>query len=261
MSTALRQARALAGRSVREIVRQPQVIVSSTTFPLVLVALNEAAMGRATNLAGFPRVDSLVDFLLPTAMVQGIMIASLYGGSELAGDIQDGFFDRLLASPVSRVSILVGRLAGAAALGAFQATVFVVVLVAFGATVKGGVAAVAVLLLVAVLLAVAVGGFAATIALRTGSAEAVDGSFPLIFITLFTSSAFFPRSLMKGWFQDVATYNPLSWIVEGLRELVTVRFEPTAVAQAVGVTAGLAVLFVGLATRTLRWRIRTAGGT
>jgi ABC-2 type transport system permease protein len=252
---AIAQTLALARRSAVGTLRQPSMWFPALIFPLLIAAINSAAMGRSTSLPGFPPVDSFLQFLLPATLIQGVMFGGVMGGADVALDIENGFFERLVASPVSRPAILVGRLAGSALLGGLQAIVFIVVFTIFGAHIDGGIVAVGVLVFMGMVLALAIGGWAAAMALRTGSQEAVQNSFPLIFILLFISSAFFPTDLMTGWFKAVATYNPLTYLIGGARELVIEDFSLAAAAQAIGVAAGLAVLSVAFATAQFRRRL------
>ncbi|MDE0802107.1 MAG: ABC transporter permease [Acidimicrobiales bacterium] len=256
---ALRQSLQLSRRAVSSMLRQPQVLVPSLFFPLFFCALNAAAFDRITGAEPefAAQFDSFLDFLLPATVLQGVLFGSTQAGTEMANDIEIGFFDRLLASPVSRTSILVGRLAGGALLGAAQALFFTGILTLFGASVKGGVGAVAVLVVVSSLLAVGIGGFGVTLGIRTGSAEAVQGAFPLIFVLMFTSSAFFPRDLMSGWYRAVATYNPISWILDSLRDLQTLGWSAEDALVAIVTAAGLAVLSIVVALGALRRRLRT----
>lgn len=249
------QAAALSGRAVRGLLRAPQVWVPSILFPLFFAALNTAALGRSTQVPGFPAADSFLDFLFPATLTQAVLFGSLGAASELAQDIESGFFDRLVASPVSRTAILVGRLAGGAALGAIQAVVFIAMFSVFGAEVKAGVGGLLVLPVVAVLLAVGLGALASALALKTGSVEAVQSAFPLIFISIFASSAFFPKELMRGWFRAVATYNPITWMIEGMRHLVLVGFDAGEAATAVAVPAAITVIGVAVALRALTRRL------
>jgi ABC-2 type transport system permease protein len=255
---ALAQAVVLARRSVVGTLRQPQMWIPSILFPLLIAAVNTAALQRSTRLEGFPDVDSYLDFLLPATVLQGVMFGAISAGSELALDIQNGFFDRLLASPVARLSILVGRLSGAAVLAAVQALVFVLVFLVFGASIAGGLPAVLVLVVTAVLLAVAVGGFGVAIALRSGSQEVVQNFFPLLFVLLYLSSAFFPVALMTGWYHDVASANPLSTMIDGVRALVISGYAGRDALRAVGLSALAAVLALAFALTQLRYRLRAA---
>jgi ABC-2 type transport system permease protein len=249
---------ALARRSILTVARQPAVFIPAIFFPLFIAAVNSSAMGRAIHLPGFPPVESFWQFLLPATMVQGVLFGGITAGADVALDIQDGFFDRLIASPVARTSILLGRLSGASVLGAVQAVIFISIFRLLGAEVAGGLAAVAVLILLAMILAVAVGGLAAAIGLRTGSQEAVQNSFPLVFVIIFLSSAFFPTELMSGWYQTVAQANPLSWVIDAARSLVIDEFSFAEAGQALGIAALLAVLTLALALRQLHRRLAVA---
>jgi ABC-2 type transport system permease protein len=199
--------------------------------------------------------DHYLEFLLVATVVQGVLFGSLGGSSELAQDIESGFFDRLIATPVARWSILVGRLAGSAVLGLIQGLIFLLVFTAFGAHVEGGPAAYVFIPVMATLLALGIGGLSSAMAIRTGSVEAVQGSFPLIFITLFISSAFFPTALMKGWYKAVATHNPISVIIDSMRHQVLYGWDTAEAAKGLAVAVTLVVLAIGLCLLALRHRL------
>lgn len=249
---------ALARRSAVSVARQPELIVPSFFFPLFFVALNTAALGEATRLPDFPEVESMLDFLMATVIVQGVLFGAIASGADLASDIETGFFDRLVASPVPRLSILLGRMGGAVTLGLAQVLGFVSVLLVFGAEIKAGVGGLMVLVAVGALLAVGIGGLSMAMALRTGSAEAVQGAFPLFFVLLFTSSAFFPRELMSGWYGAVADANPMSYLIEGARSMVIDGFSAGEALQSIGIAAAIILLSFTLALRSLQWRVRGA---
>jgi len=249
------QSRALSMRAVLGIARQPQVFIPAIVFPLFFAALNSAAFERTTSLPGFPAADSFLDFLFPATVVQGVLFGGLGAASELAQDIESGFFERLISAPTRRVAILVGRLAGGAALGFFQALLFMGLFTLFGAEVAAGIGGIAVIAVAATILALFVGAVGSAMALKTGSVEAVQGSFPLIFISVFMSSAFFPRQLMQGWFKAVATYNPISWMIEAMRDLVLVGWDSGDALVAILVPVVGAALAVLLALFALRARL------
>jgi len=255
----VRQAAALSWRAVVRFARQPSSWIPATVFPLLLVAVNSSAMARVATLPGVvPPGATFLMYLLPAAIVQGVMFGGINGGSELATDIQTGFFDRLVSSPVSRPAILVGRLGGAMAFGAVQAVFFQLVLWPFGADVEGGIPGRLVLVVVAVLLSLGLGAVAAGLAARTGQAEAVQGFFPLIFILLFLSSAFFPTELMSGVYQKVAEANPLSWLVNGMRYQVLYGFSWSEAATSIGVCLVICAIGLAFATTQIRRRLRVA---
>jgi ABC-2 type transport system permease protein len=247
---------AMSKRSVLAIVRQPALIVPSLVFPLFFAALGSSSFSRATQLPGFPQVDSFLALSLAASVLQGVLFGSVNGGAALAVDIETGFFDRLLASPTSRVSILVGRLAGSALFGSAQALFFTLVMIAFGVNVRAGIGGVLVIAVAGGLLGMAIGGFMAAMALRTGSAEAVQGIFPLLFITMFFSSAFFPRETMQGAYRQIANYNPMSYLYEGMRDLVIRGWSFEAVAKAWLIPVAIGFVSIPLALLALRRRLR-----
>ncbi len=251
----LAQTLAMSKRAILAVARQPSIVIPSLAFPLFFVALGTASFGRAIDIPGFPEVDSFLDFALAGAIVQGVLFGSTVSATALAVDIENGFFDRLLATPTSRVSILVGRLAGGMAYGGFQTALFIAVLMPFGLNVRSGVIGVVVMMVGGILVALAVGALMAAMAIRTGSSEAVQGSFPLLFILLFFSSTFFPRETMRGAYAAIADVNPVSYLAEGFRALTIEPLDATAVAQTVLIPAAMAVGTLAIALRTLRRRV------
>ena len=250
-----RQTVAMSKRSILALVRQPALVVPSMIFPLFFAALGTSSFGRAINLPGFPKVDSFLDFSLAGTIVQGVLFGSVQSGSALATDIENGFFYRLMAAPSSRLGILVGRLAGAAAYGASQTLFFSLLLLPFGMSIKGGPLGVLVMVVSGGLIAIAISGFMAAAALKTGSSEAVQGIFPLVFIMLFFSSAFFPRQTMSGAYKHIADFNPISHLIEGMRDICIDGLSSGAIARAILVPIAIMIVSFTVALRALAQRI------
>ncbi len=255
-SAALRQTLALAKRSTLELFRQPALVVPSIVFPLFFSFLGNSSFGKTTSLPGFPKVNSYLQFQLAGTITQGVLFGSVTGAAALATDIENGFFDRLLASPTSRLSILFGRLAGSVLFGALETAIFVLVLLPFGADVSAGVPGIIAMIISGALISLAVGALMSSVALKTGSSEAVQGTFPLLFILLFFSSAFFPRETMSGVYKTIAGLNPISHLVEGLRALSLDGFTVSATARAILVPMAIAIVALYIASRQLHARLR-----
>ena len=151
---------------------------------------------------------------------------------------------------------MLGRLAGTAALGLFAALWFLAIGLIFGAKIEGGVPGALIAIALVTASALAVGGIGAAIALRTGSASVVQGLFPLVFVVLFLSSAFFPQDLMIEPAKTIAQYNPLSFIVDGIRDPMISGISASEVLRAVLSVAGIAALGLVLSARALRHRLR-----
>ena len=254
----LEQTRSLAIRSVKNTARDPSAWAPAMIFPLILAAIYGAQFSRATELPGFPEVDSFLQFVLPASVLQGVSFFAGDAGVGMATDIQTGFFDRLVTSPAGRLTIFIGRLAGSMVFSAGVATVLIIVFSVFGAPVPGGIVAAVAVVVVAAGLAVAIGGFSLAVAISTGSTEATQAMFPLTFVAVFVSSAFFPTGLMTGWYQQVAEANPVTLIVDPTRRIALEGFDVADFGQALFWIAVVASVSLGLAYRAYRTRVRAS---
>jgi ABC-2 type transport system permease protein len=249
------QARYLAWRSVIRTMRTPIVIVPPLVFPLFLLAINASGLSAATNIPGFP-TSSYLAFALAFPFMQGSIFATNTAGTNIAEDIGNGFFNRLALTPMSGPSLLAGQLTGVLLIGALQAVAFLAAGLAAGATLESGVLGALVLFALSLSIAAAFGAIGLFAGLRTGSSEAVQGLFPLMFILLFLSSATLPRDLISSdWFRTVATINPVSYLIEGLRSLVITGWDGEALGLAFGIAAAIFAIALAAATMALRQRM------
>ncbi len=247
----MRQAAILGRRAVVNTSRIPQSWVPGLFFPLILMTVFSGSFAAAPAFVrGFPEVNGFLDFVIAGVILQATLIGGTVAGTAFAFDLQGGFLDRLIASPASRAAIISGRLIGSVVMALAQTTLFVGLALVFGARIDAGVPGAALVLLFASLLAVAAGGLGVTLALRTRSAEVVEGSFPLFFALMFFSSSFFPRETMSGWFKTVADVNPISWVVEGMRVLI-VGGETGDLLLGLATAILLAAIAVGAAVRAM----------
>jgi ABC-2 type transport system permease protein len=174
----------------------------------------------------------------------------------VANDIETGFLNRLSLTPLRRVALMMGQLAGILALGLIQALTFVAVGIAFGPGIEAGVGGVFVIVALSLVISLGFGLVGAFVALRSGSGEAVQGVFPLFFAALFLSSMALPRDLIEiDWFQTVATYNPVSYMLEGIRSLVITGWDGEAIALGFACAGGLALIALVAASSALRTRM------
>jgi ABC-2 type transport system permease protein len=244
----------LVRRSVVRTLRQPANLVFSFMFPLLLLAVNSGGLDAATNIPNFP-TNSYLTFALAVPFVQGALFASNSAGTNFAEDIESGFLARLSLTPLTRPALLGGQLAGILALGLMQAIVYLAVGEAAGAGFAAGPAGVPVLLALSVLITLGFGSIGALAALRTGSGEAVQGLFPLFFVFLFLSSISLPRDLIAtDWFRTIATYNPVSYLLEAIRSLLITGWDGEALALGFG--CAIAIAAVGLTASSLALRSR-----
>jgi len=245
----------LAQRSVVRTLRQPAMVVPSLVFPLLLLSINTSGLETATHLPGFP-TNSYFQFALAIPFIQGALFSANSAGTNVASDIESGFLNRLALTPLRRVSLMLGQLTGILALGLIQALTFVVVGLAFGDGIAAGPAGVVVLVLLSLTISLAFGAIGAFVALRAGNGEAVQGTFPLFFAALFLSSMSLPRDLIEtDWFRTVATWNPVSYMLEGIRSLVIEGWDAEALALGFACAGGIALIAVAAAGSALRTRM------
>jgi ABC-type multidrug transport system permease subunit len=247
---------ALGRRSVMQTLRRPQLVAPLLIIPTLLLAVQSAGAGRAVDLPGFPPVDSFFDFLIAGAMIQSALLAGNTGGIALAVDIEMGFYDRLLTAPIPRFAIVLGRLAGVGVLGALTTVWFLLIGLIFGARIEEGLLGALTMIVLVALAAVAFGTLGAALALRTGSASVVQGTFPLVFVIVFLSTAFFPADLLLQPAQTIAAYNPLSFVVDAVRDPVISTFSGHELLLGLLAAAGIGAVGLILSSLALRRRIR-----
>jgi ABC-2 type transport system permease protein len=245
----------LARRSVVRTARQPAQIVPAIVFPLFLLAINAGGLDAATRLPGFP-IDSYLTFALAVPFIQGGLFAIMNSGTDLARDIESGFMNRLSLTPMTGAALIAGQLAGVVALGVLQAGIYLAVGLAAGAEFEAGPGGLPVLLALSIAIVFACGFIGTFAALRLGNGEAVQGLFPVFFVFLFLSSMALPRDMIEqDWFQTIATWNPFSYLIEGVRSLFITGWDGEALALAFGVSLAIGLVFLVGAVGSLRIRM------
>ncbi len=256
MSVLAVQVGQLARRSMLKTLRQPFQLFPIIFFPAMLLAVNASGLKAATHLPGFP-THSYISFAIAVAFIQGGMFSLINTGTNLAEDIESGFFNRLALTPLRRTSLIAGLLVGVAVLGVMQSAIYILIGLIAGAHLITGVGGALVILVLGSLVAVGFGAIGCFAALRTGSGEAVQGLFPLFFVFIFLSSGNLPRELLRtGWFHTVATWNPISYLIEGFRSLFISGWDATALGRGFAVALGLVAVGLLAAAAALRTRLQ-----
>jgi ABC-2 type transport system permease protein len=235
----------VARRSVQRTLRQPAIVFPTVVFPLVLLAVNAPGLEAATRIPGFP-TDSYLDFAIAVCFLQGALFALTTSGSELAHDVETGFLSRLSLTPLRTVALLLGQAAGAVAVGLVGTVLYVTVGLIAGVSIETGPGGVVVLFALSLVVCLSFAAIGAFMGLRTGSGEAVQAAFPLMFVLFFLSSINLPRELIEiDWFRTIATWNPISYLVEAFRSLIITGWDWSALWR--GFATALAILVVAAA--------------
>lgn len=245
----------LARRSIARTLRQPALVIPSFLFPLFMLAVLSGAGGQITKVKGFP-THSYITFLLGATMIQIATGAMNTAGNALADDIESGFLNRLMLTPMRGIVLISAQLAGVAVLGAVQASLALLVGIAGGAGVKAGVAGAFVLVALVMVIATAFGAVGVLVAVRTGSPSQVQGLAAIGLALLFMSAMVMPRNLIKAdWFKTIATYNPISYLVEATRSLLITGWDGQALALGCGFAVAAAIVALAAAVASLQRRV------
>ena len=242
----------LCRRAVRETMRQPGVEISNLFIPLFFFFVT---VGAISSIAG-PAfgVENYRGFQLPVAVLQCVAGAASVSGIAIVKDIESGYFDKLLLTPSLRLAIVLGRLIadGIRAI-AFSAAILVVVTLV-GSGMEAGPLGYVVILGLAGLFGSAYSGIGVAIGLRTGNAQAAQAGFLLFFPLLFLSPAFAPKGIFDPWLEFLASLNPVTYLLEGMRSLVLKGWQWDNLAGALAAVVGLGAFTTALALWSLRAR-------
>jgi ABC-2 type transport system permease protein len=188
--------------------------------------------------------------------MQGALFSVMNAGTDLARDVETGFLNRLALTPLRGPALLSGLLAGAVVMGMLQAVTYLLVGLAAGASFAAGVLGVLVIFALSICMTIGFGAIGLFAALRTGSGEAIQGLFPVFFVSLFLSSMALPRNLIQtDWFREIATYNPVSYLIEAIRSLLITGWDGEALALGFGIAATIGVVAMTAASAALRTRL------
>jgi len=231
----------LVRQSVRRTLNDASALVVPIAFPLVILAINVAALHGVTRLPGFP-TRRVVDFAIGLTFLQGALFAAIPAATDLAVDLETGFLERLAMAPVTAGVLLAARLGAVLGAGLVRCGCFLLVALAAGARVATGPGGVAALVVLELLLDAAIASVAFLVALRSRSGEVVQSLFPAFFVFLMLSSALMPRELIDmHWFRLVAEANPVSYLVEAFRSLFIDGWDVRALALGAGIAAAISL--------------------
>lgn len=245
---------AIAGRALRAIPRDIETVVPPVFIALFFFVVNIGTLQKLTE-QGISGLDYKA-FMMATAILLGVTGVSR--APALVLDVQDGYFDRLLLTPVRRLAILLGHMVADVAVACSLTIPIVVLGFILGVRFEAGPLGVLAFILIAALWSLAFAGFGYAIALKTGNPAAVNTSFLLFFPFLFLTSSYVPRDQLTGWLDTVAAWNPVTYVLDGLRTLTMQGWEWTELGQALLAIGVLALISMSLCFAALRGRVRQA---
>ena len=244
----------VAQRAVRQIPREPASVIPALIVPIFFYVLNIGALSKVTGAAAHIDFKS---FELPVAVV--FAVTGVSRASSLVTDIQNGYFDRLTITPVRRLPLLLGLMMADLALVMALAVPVLLVGLGLGVHFRTGFPGMVLFVVLSGIWGLVFTGLPYAIALKTGNPGAVNASFVLFFPITFLSTTFVPKAALEGWLRTVATYNPMTYILAGLRALVSQPWSfptVTAIGDAVLAVGAFGLVSISLALLALRGRVR-----
>jgi len=241
--------RTVAKRAIRLASREPETLIPAIVIPLFFFVVNVGALSDISKFAG---IADFKAFQLPVAIV--FAVTGISRASSLVSDIQSGYFDRLLISPVSRHALLLGLMVSDMLVVVLLSIPVIILGLALGVSFASGVLGILAFILLASLWGLAFTGFPYAIALKTGNPGAVNSSFLLFFPFAFLTTTFLPKAALTGWLATVAAYNPVTYLLDGLRSLTTTGWAAKDLLPALAAIGAVGLLSQILAFRALKGR-------
>ena len=243
-------------RNLVTISRTPAALLPPLAISIFFLVIYDSTLGKAAgfipNLGG----NSYLGFILPLSIVSSSLSGAGIAAQNLVRDIESGYFDKLLLTPISRASLLIGPiLAGAIILG-LQASVVVGIGLIMGLNSATGIPGLLTLIGLAVLLGTGFAGFTVSAALGSGSAAATQGASFIFFPLTFLAPTFVPLDLLDGWLKTAAQFNPITYVLEAMRTLLNTGWNSSVVWQGVIACLILAGAMYALTLFALRVRTR-----
>jgi ABC-type multidrug transport system permease subunit len=243
-------------RSLNEVTRVRGALLPATIAPLIFLLGISGQFGRLTGLEGFP-TDSYLSWIIPLSCLQGAGFAGAATGANLARDIEQGWFDRLLVAPVPRPALVIGPILGGITRSLVPTTVVLVVGLALGGELTGGPVGIVALYVAAAGFCAVAGFWGVFMAVLFRTQQAGPLMQQGVFLAVFLSTAYTPEVLLRGWLAGVAHLNPVTHVLELARQATVASLEPSLEHTVPGLLAlaGLLVVFGALAM----WGLRRMG--
>jgi ABC transporter DrrB family efflux protein len=250
LGTDMRMVWSLMRRGINEVLRVPGAAIPGIMAPTIFICGLTAVFGSLTLLPGFT-TDDYMTFILPVGFLQGAGFTGAATGVNLARDIELGWFDRLLASPAPRWVLLAGMVLSASLRALMPVTLLVIVGLSLGVHFPG-VDGLLIAIVFAAAFAATTATYAVTLALRFKTQAAAPLMQAGVFMAVLFTTSYAPQKLLTGWLHDVARFNPVTQIIEAVRQGFVGDVNWTDTWQGMVALAGILAVVTLLALRGLR---------
>jgi ABC-2 type transport system permease protein len=242
----------VGAREIRNLIRTPAAFLPSFFIPLFFYFVQSGSLEKLAQQSG--AVGDYRAFILPVAIM--FSVSNEAAGFNMVTDIERGYFDKLMLSPANRVAILLGTIAANFASVMFRSAVVTFAAMAAGLRFKTGIVGVLPMILIASLWGLVFAGVGMAMAIKTGNAQAVQGTIVFLFPLLFLTTSFAPREQMTGWLKTAVAYNPLTYVLDAMRSFTIYGYDAGLIGKGLLVLCVMAPITMGLAIAALRGRLK-----
>lgn len=242
-------------RNLRNSSRVPMIWVMTLVQPVIWLLLFGQLFRNLVNLPDFP-YESYLAYLAPGIILMTALFGAAFSGMGTLVDIDLGYLDKMLVTPVSRNAIMLGRMGGDVVRVVAQVIIIVLIVLLMGVGFTTGFAGFVTAIAIVALMVIGFAGLSNIVALRIRDHQLfimVVNFFtlPLIFL----SSAMMPMAMLPPWLQTVAKCNPVTYAADGIRTLMNTGFDGVVLGKAFLVLGGVALVMMGIATILFRKRL------
>jgi ABC-2 type transport system permease protein len=250
MTAYLRVMWALMRRGLNELLRVPGASIPGVLAPTIFLLGLSAVFSEAAQLPGYGTTN-FMQFIVAVSLLQGAGFTGAATGVNLARDIEQGWFDRLLLAPTPRLTVLLGIVGSAALRCLLPVTFLLCVAFALGVPWPGAQDMLVSLLLV-MGFATAMACWGTVIALRFQTQQAAPLMQAVAFSAVLFTAAYAPLELLADWLQVIATINPTTYVIEAIRSGFITEMGLRELGIAVIADLGMLAFFAALAVRGMR---------
>jgi ABC-2 type transport system permease protein len=232
-------------RGLKQSMRPTAAMIPSLFMPAFFFIVNSAGFAALAHLPGFASRSYLV-FYAPVAVLMAIFFSSGDAGIDLVVDITSGYFDKLMIAPIHHLAIVIGKLLAVALRAAIQGTIVIGIILLSGGTLVTGFPGYLMILLLSGLFGMAWSAIGMAIALRTRNQRATQSSFILFFPFTFVTTSQLPLHLLSGWYKIAVQANPVTYVLEALRVLMSTGWQWDVIARGffVAIVTGVATISI-----------------
>ena len=246
----------LTRRNLSTIFRTPEALIPPIAISIFFLLIYESTLGGAASFVPGLSGNSYLGFILPLSIVSSALAGAGLASQNLVRDLESGYFDKLLLTPISRASLLLGPILAGALILALQTSIVIGVGLLMGLEPVTGIPGLLTVIGMALLLGVGFAGFTVSAALGSGSAAVTQSAGFIFFPLTFLTASFVPLELLDGWLRTAARVNPITYVLGAMRDTLNVGWVSTSLWQGIIACLLLAVAMYALAVFALRVRTR-----